>query len=160
MALDKYWDYILPGNLSVEKKFESLDTTAIEAMTVDEFYNFLYDEYFFWKYTAKNRLATTRMSLQKYIIENRMNELDEIKRDLFAFDLNDIKQGLLTASRIRGLGIAGASGLLAVLFPQYFATVDQFVVMALNSVEGLPERNMIIDGWKNKKSMINTSKVI
>ena len=38
----------------------------IKDYTVEEFYNFLHDEFFVWKYTAKNRLATTRMNLQKY----------------------------------------------------------------------------------------------
>lgn len=65
-VLDEYWSYILRDNLQVEKKFEKLDSLTVEAMSVNEFYNFLHDEYFIWKYTAKNRLATTRMSLQKY----------------------------------------------------------------------------------------------
>jgi len=45
--------------------------------------------------------------------------------------------------RIRGLGTAGASDLLAVLFPNDFGTVDQFVVRALERVPDLPRRSDI-----------------
>ena len=38
---------------------------------------------------------------------------------------------------IHGLATAGASGLLAILFPNDFGTVDQFVVKVLNNVEGI-----------------------
>jgi hypothetical protein len=40
--------------------------------------------------------------------------------------------------KIPGLGVAGASGLLAVLRPGYFGTVDQYVVRALRDVP-IPE---------------------
>lgn len=51
--------------------------------------------------------------------------------------------GIEIASGIRGLGIAGASGLLSILFPKYFATVDQFVVKSLLRVNNLEEYNVI-----------------
>jgi hypothetical protein len=54
-------------------------------------------------------------------------------------DTDDIRSGLEAASAIRGLGTAGASGLLALMYPQKFGTVDQFVVKALRQVNGLPE---------------------
>ena len=46
-----------------------------------------------------------------------------------------------SATEIRGLGPAGASGLLSILFPESFGTVDQFVVKALREVEGFPYAN-------------------
>jgi len=46
----------------------------------------------------------------------------------------------LIATSIHGLGIAGASGLLTLMYPDQFGTVDQFVVKALREVEGLPQR--------------------
>jgi hypothetical protein len=46
--------------------------------------------------------------------------------------------------RIHGLGTAGASGLLALIYPAHFATVDQFVAKALRLVEGLPERDRVL----------------
>ena len=41
------------------------------------------------------------------------------------------------------MGIAGASGLLSLLFPKYFGTVDQFVVKRLLEISNLPELNLI-----------------
>lgn len=52
--------------------------------------------------------------------------------------------GLEIVSSIKGLGIAGASGLLALLFPKYFGTVGQFVVKALCSIDDLPDKNIFI----------------
>lgn len=139
--LERYWYYVRDENIELEKRIESLDTLSIKTMTVEEFFIFLYEEYFVWKYTAKNRLATTRNQLQRYETENRMMELKSIKDNLFSFNLMDTKKGLEIGYGIRGLGIAGASGLLSILFPQYFATVDQFVVKALRSVTGIQEKD-------------------
>jgi len=50
---------------------------------------------------------------------------------------------LKAACEIRGLGTAGASGLLAVLFPAYFGTVDQFAVKALRKIPGLQESSSV-----------------
>jgi hypothetical protein len=51
----------------------------------------------------------------------------------------------------RELGTAGASGLLAVLFPSQFGTVDQFAVKALAKIPELPERDLI--GAMNPESL-------
>jgi hypothetical protein len=45
--------------------------------------------------------------------------------------------------KISGLGTAGASGLLALLFPSSFGTVDQFVVKSLLKVRRLAERDLL-----------------
>ena len=58
--------------------------------------------------------------------------------------MNDIAGGRKRAKQRHGWGTAGASGLLAVLEPEHFATVDQFVVKALASIQGLPEHDRIL----------------
>lgn len=121
-----YWNLVRPSNYELEKEIENIDVDSVKDMTEEKFYDFLYNKYFVWKYTAKNRLATTRKHLSYY--KDNLEELAPIHRDLFSFDTDDIKQGLEIAERIKGLGCAGASGLLAVLFPEKFGTVDQFVV--------------------------------
>jgi hypothetical protein len=68
-----------------------------------------------------------------------LDELLGIKEQLLSFDQSDIEQGLRIASSIRGLGIAGASGLLTLMYPESFGTVDQFVVRALREIDDLPE---------------------
>ena len=47
------------------------------------------------------------------------------------YDENTIKIGFNLITMIPGLGIAGTSGLLSILFPKYYGTVDQFVVKSL-----------------------------
>jgi len=142
-ALSNYWNLLREENIVVEKRFQILNTKEIETLTAEEFYEFLYNDYYVWKYTAKNRLTTTRMQLERYKTENRMNELERVHRDLFSFDVADTSDGLEIAKRLLGLGTAGASGLLANLYPKYFGTVDQFVVKSLCNVENLPEKTIL-----------------
>jgi hypothetical protein len=138
-ALSEYWNQeSVRRNLQLERKFEKIDRAAVCALTPDLWYKFLFDEYFRWKYTAPNRLATTRAQLARYL-NGKLEELNKIKDQLFSFDMQDIENGLKIASSIHGLGIAGASGLLAVLFPESFGTVDQFAVQALAQIDRLPE---------------------
>jgi len=139
-ALDKYWSFVKPTHLEVEKEFDSLDPKTVQTMNPQQWYDFLLDKYFFWKYTARNRYKTTTAQLEKYLgADDTLDNLHEIKEEMFSFDVNDIEKGLKIACKIRGLGVAGASGLLAVLFPSHFATVDQFAVGSLGNISGLPE---------------------
>lgn len=142
-ALKDYWESINDKNIRLEKKIENINVKEVKEMKYDEFYDFLYDEYFVWKYTAANRLATTRKNLEKYNDDCNKMELKEIHEELFNFDLNDVKRGIEIVTKIHGLGIAGASGLLSILFPESFATVDQFVVKALLKINGLEENSII-----------------
>jgi len=140
-ALDNYWKYVKPAHFAVEKEFDSLSTNNIREMNSEEWYEFLLKKYFFWKYTAPNRYATTSAQLKKYkTTPYGLDELFLIKQRIFSFDKEDIVSGLKIARSIKGLGTAGASGLLAVLFPIHFATVDQFAVKALLAVDSLPEK--------------------
>jgi hypothetical protein len=141
-ALDKYWSFVKPSNLNLEKELNKLNPDLVKQMNVNEFYDFLINKYFKWKYTAANRYATSTKSLKKYQTEG-MGNLEEIKRDLFSFELNNISEGLKIATSINGLGPSGASGLLSLLFPKYFGTVDQFAVKALCEVNDLPQGKWI-----------------
>jgi hypothetical protein len=98
-------------------------------------YDFLLEKYFRWKYTARNRYATTTAVLKRHV--DRLDELDLIRQKLLKIDLADTLGALSLADSIPGLGPAGASGLLALIYPQAFGTVDQFVVKALRQVPGL-----------------------
>ena len=75
--------------------------------------------------------------------KNFLHELNCIKNRLLCFDTKNIQVGLEVACSIRGLGTAGASGLLALMYPDEFGTVDQFVVKALIDVVGLPEEDLL-----------------
>jgi hypothetical protein len=109
-ALARYWDFVLPRNIDLERRFEHLDLAAyIGPLDEKKWYEFLRDEYFRWKYTAPNRYATTTRTLRRYEDESRLPELNSIKERLLALDPTDIGYGLLVAGEIMGLGTAGAS---------------------------------------------------
>jgi hypothetical protein len=112
-------------------------------MSSQVWFGFLLEKYFRWKYTTPNRYASTTKLLRTYAANNELEVLHAIKERLFAVDKDNIQQCLAVASSIRGLGTAGASGLLAVLFPAHFGTVDQFAVKALAKIRELPERDLI-----------------
>jgi hypothetical protein len=102
-------------------------------------FKFLHEKYFRWKYTAPNRYITTTRSLKRYKDLNQLENLFQIKQRLLNLDLSDIRNSLMTANEIYGLGIAGASGLLSLMYPYAFATVDQFAIKALREIPDLPE---------------------
>lgn len=143
-ALARYWDKVKKENYALEKEFDSFELNQIHGMSPADWYSFLRDKYFKWKYTAANRYKSTTRLLAKYENEARLDDLDGIRRDLLGFDVKNTRAGLRIASDIHGLGIAGASGLLAILYPDYFGTVDQFVVKALRQIKGLPEADRLM----------------
>lgn len=143
-ALDNYYNLVKPQNMVLEKELDNLDFNTVKNMNAEQFYNFLHDKYFVWKYTAPNRLATTRKNLEKYIYEHKLSELEEIHKLIFEYNLEDIQQCLKNVQRIKGLGIAGASGLLSLMFPKYFGTVDQFVVYRLLELENFDKHSVLL----------------
>ena len=139
-ALERYWQWVKPANLELERALEHLDLARIRSLDAQGWYDFLHTEYYRWKYTAPNRYATTTRSLAQYVAEPcGLELLHGIKCRLLEIDPENIRSGLSLASEIRGLGTAGASGLLSLMYPATFATVDQFVVKALRAVGDLPE---------------------
>ena len=142
-ALARYWDFVQPPNLELERRMESLDIARVRRLDDRGWYDFLLNEYFRWKYTAPNRYGSTTKQLRRYVDTDALGALARIKDRLFAFDPNDIAAGLAIASEIKGLGPAGASGLLALLFPVAFGTADQFVVKALRNIPDLPEASLV-----------------
>jgi hypothetical protein len=134
LLLRKYWCLVRVGNIQIEYQLNRLTPDRIARMDKHTWYDFLHDEYFVWKYTAKNRLATTRRQLTRYVEDDALDSLDRIRKSILELDRTDIAASLGIACEIRGLGVAGASGLLSLIYPAHFATVDQFVVKALREV--------------------------
>ena len=142
-ALDCYWTKVKPSNVALEREMDQLNAETVRMMNPAEWYMFLMEKYFRWKYTAPNRYATTIKELRSYEEKNELAALHAIKERLFVMEKENILECLAVATSIRGLGTAGASGLLAVLFPRHFGTVDQFAVKALTKIPNLQERNLI-----------------
>lgn len=130
-ALTRYSDFVKNGNEELEQRLNNLDIEWLKKLTPEEWRNFLLDDYFRWKYTAENRYVTTTTHLKK----QNLSELAGIRKSILDLDCNNILLGLKTAKKISGLGTAGASGLLSLIYSKHFATVDQFVVKALRNIE-------------------------
>ena len=142
-ALEHYWSFVRPENIELEHELNDLKLEQISNLEQLDWYNFLHDKYFRWKYTAPNRYASTTLVLKKYKDSNQLDSLFDIKRRLLNLNVFDISAGLSVAKEIRGLGIAGASGLLSLMYPNNFATVDQFAVKALCKIPSLPESSSL-----------------
>lgn len=138
-ALDRYWHPVPAHRVDLEWEMEHLDAATIRDLDPEAFYAWLHDRYFPWKYTAANRLATTRAALRAYRDLGDLAPLATARARVFEQNPADTAAALRAARAIRGLGTAGASGLLALLFPRHFGTVDRFVLEALRRVPGLPE---------------------
>lgn len=48
--LNRYWDLIKPENLELERRMDKLDFRVVENMELDEFYEFIIEDYFQWKF--------------------------------------------------------------------------------------------------------------
>jgi hypothetical protein len=143
MALKRYWSYVKPANLELEKEMDCLQVSSISGMNETQWYEFLLHKYFKWKYTAPNRYGSTTKHLRQSVDQRGLSYLVKIKEKLLNFDLNDIEEGLQIATGISGLGAPGASGLLAILYPSHFGTIDQFAVKALLQVSHLSDAEKI-----------------
>jgi len=138
-AIEHYWSFVRPENVELERELNDLKLEQISNFDQIGWYNFLHDKYFHWKYTAPNRYASTTLALKKYKDSNQLDSLFDIKRRLLNLNVSYISVGLSVAKEIHGLGIAGASGLLSLMYPYNFATVDQFAVKALCQISDLSE---------------------
>ncbi len=143
-ALKCYWENrSVKQNLEIENYIHGIRPEAIKRLDSSGWYTFL-EKYFCWKF-KRNYLERRLNDLKS----NSPEHLFRVKESLFAFDeidLADIRRGLNTVKspQIKGLGYAGASGLLAVLFPKWFGTADKFVVKALREIVSLPERPQVL----------------
>lgn len=138
--LQGYWGRVDTRHIPLELEMMRLNWVTVSNMSADEFRSFLLEKYFPWKFTVpyvcKANSDTLKDSAAKV-------NLGAIKAKLFACSRADTLGCIQAAKEIPGLATAGASGLLALLFPESFATVDQFVVRALLEIPNLPERNEI-----------------
>jgi len=143
-ALERYWNYVKRSHLALEREIEGLDPAAVQGMDAQCWFDFLLHKYFKWKYTAPNRYASTTMHLKRQAsTPGGLDALLAIRNRIFLASDKSVREALGTAGEIKGLGIAGASGLLAVLFPKAFGTVDQFAVKSLRTIPSLPEQPKI-----------------
>ena len=170
-ALSKYETMASVERSEVEEELAHLNPDWVKGLNAEEFYTFLHEKYFVWKYTQSNRLATTIPELERYKTEGK-EQLTAIKDSIFTL-FNKAPDGtralMEDVTKIHGLGAAGGSGLLSILFPEYYGTIDQFVVksfqkVGLDSVRGMDPENLTIedavvleDIYRSKVGELNSS---
>jgi hypothetical protein len=142
-ALERYWGFVKPANLALEREMDTLSVSEVQGLDAAGWLDFLLNRYFKWKYTAPNRYATTTAALRRQVERTGLASLLEIRDRIFRASDGPVSAALATVCEIGGLGPAGGSGLLSLLFPTSFGTVDQFVVKALCEVPSLPERSRV-----------------
>ncbi len=130
-------DYFNNANVRKNQKIENcllaITPENVRDMSTKEFFDYLHDQYYVWKYSG-TWLSKRQRELSSYQTENSMDELGKIQKKLihdFEYDSADTEGLLCTATRIHGLGVAGASGLLSFLSPQLYGTLDRLVVDSL-----------------------------
>jgi len=140
-ALAKYWNHgPVRANIDVERHMDRL--TAEERTAIlssgGALVEFLDRWYYSWKF-----FAIAPYDIPKHQAKVRAEyaanpaKYDAIARQLGALNPDNVEQCLkAVASRsIPGLQLSAASGLLAVLFPASFGTVDQHTLRALQTLD-------------------------
>ena len=140
IALNEY-DKKVDSDL--EEYMDNITSEEVKTMGVEEFYEFLRDKYFEWKY-KKNYFQRRLNDLAKHQSGDGKRELLKIKERFFELadqEKENTSKLLEELTKISGLGVAGASGLLSILYPEYYGTVDKFLVISLCLVDGLDKHD-------------------
>jgi hypothetical protein len=148
-ALNRYWaNPAVCKNRDIEQFMHKVDLEYVRRLGPRQWYDFL-NKYFRWKFTG-NPLHERLTDLDK----NSFEHLFSAKRSLAAIDGLDLADSgkclnLVKSPQIRGLDYPGASGLLALIFKEWFGAVDHLVLESLCKVESLPEKRRIreIRAW-------------
>lgn len=130
-------------------------------MTDQEFYDFLYNRYYLWKY-KKNYLNRRRKDLEKHTSDEGRLMLKRIREEIFEAcekEIENTEELLKIVKKISGLGVAGAGGLLSILYLEYYGTVDKFLIRSLRSVGGLEKHDVLLK-MKEDEIKISDGKIL
>ncbi len=142
--LEQYKKRINKSNqIKFDRYLEKLEEEMLEKFSPEKWYDFLLNFYFKWKYTQVNRYISLTNHIKKYKRENNLEELNAIKTEFLLADKTKLKESLEILCKIHGLGPSGASGLLALLYPTLYGTIDQFVIKSLQQLDDFPELKFI-----------------
>jgi hypothetical protein len=138
-----YDAYVQPANRMIERELEKPGLRErILRMDAAQFYAFLRDEYFLWKFTSGPERTGNLKWLALHVSDGTMDRLERARRNLVnRGDFSKDASILMLMGRhggVHGLAVAGASGLLALVYPEEYGTVDVKVTEALQQV-GLPQ---------------------
>lgn len=152
-ALQNYQQQIKSSNLDVENKLNAMKSQDFQSMTGKDFYAFLRD-YAQWKYTDGRIKSNVQKRIEEYYEEHSDEEMKRILDNIFAIDLEDVYLHIENIKRIKGIGVAGASGILSLVFPKHFGTVDRFAVENLKEIY---KNDSVCESKLNKINSIDIS---
>jgi hypothetical protein len=135
------WDAALAHfrNNELDQRLGTLDLDRLRHMDARGWHDFLGVEFLHRIDASAGLHSRTIRSLRAFGDRRGIEVLDEYRKRLLTLDPTDITAALKVAAAIPGFGITGGSGLLSLLYPGEFGTIDKFLVKALRDVEGLPE---------------------
>lgn len=81
--LNRYWDLIKPENLELERRMDKLDFRVVENMELDEFYEFIIEDYFQWKFTDSRWLNRNREHFSRYKNEKNLMNYQKLRMNYF-----------------------------------------------------------------------------
>jgi hypothetical protein len=134
---------IKPENREIERELEKPGLRSrIGRMSAMEFHDFLRDDYYTWRFPSKAQRIGAVDALDKYVRDGALDLLEKIRLRLvnrdYASKGGAIQMLMGKRGGIKGLSLAGASGLLALVYPEEFGTVDATVAKALKEI-GAPD---------------------
>ncbi len=128
-----YDKHVKPENRELERRLETGGLRArLAGMTPEKFFDFLHDEYFVWKFTDQY-LKKHLSSLEGHLKGSGLLRLDKVREIIYKNELSiDITLDIIKC-KVMGLGIVGASGLLALVYPEEYGTVDRMIVRSFHA---------------------------
>ncbi len=163
------WDYaegplydsrVKPANVKLERDLELASDLRdlIAAMETEAFLDWLRDTYFPWKFTGPE-IVQQRRSLARHWADGStgMAELERARATLIARNGRTKKQMIDAMCKIHGLSVAGASGLLALTYPETFGCVDVMVVKSFRTLGMFLDIPFSVVRSKDKKGNVRPS---
>ncbi len=108
----------------IEIKFDNYNEITFQNMDNREWLTFIRDEYQTWKHTN----GMVRAKLKRIVSEVDGQIICEIHSTLLSSDKVDIQNNLQLFCDLPGFGPPSASGVLSLMFPTHFGTVDRRVI--------------------------------
>ncbi len=141
-AAQEYWSR--PGvarQRELEERMDRVHESRAEILSSeDNFYRFLFEDLYPWKMDP-TRIVPQQRNLEKYHMDTPAG-IDRLRQYLLS---SARKLGSLAVDKmfkrmtpVGGMGIPVASGCLAVLFPEYFGTLDRFCLRGFLTVDDDP----------------------
>lgn len=131
----RYWE-LVSGRaheiVIIEREFAQAQLPYVQKMNIADFHNFIV-KFIKWKFTRFRAFKVENFE-KYYENPNNMRSLNEIREEILNLDYDNLPLAIMVPSQIYGIKTAAAPGLLSILRPEKFGTVDQFLIEALREV--------------------------